>query len=90
MSTPTASAFDAVLERMYQRAGVDTLSAHMEKTSGITAGLIFSRALIDAVFRVCRDPKTAPAAPGFLASDLRDGGRVDQLDSIGWDQVTGL
>jgi sigma54-dependent transcription regulator len=35
------------------------------------AGLLFSRALIDAVFRVCRDPKTVPATAKRLGAVRR-------------------
>ena len=36
MATVKPSAFDSLLERMYQRSGVDTLPAHLEGTCGIT------------------------------------------------------
>jgi len=36
MATAKPSAFDSLLERMYQRSGVDTLPAHLEQTYGIT------------------------------------------------------
>jgi Ser/Thr protein kinase RdoA (MazF antagonist) len=39
------------------------------------AGLIFSRTLIDAVFRVCRDPKTAPATAKRLGAIHRESER---------------
>jgi len=35
------------------------------------AGLLFSRQLIDAVFRVCRDPKTVPATAKQLGAIRR-------------------
>ena len=50
MSIPKVSAFDSVLERMYQRSGVDTLPAHLERTYGITASKVHQ--LDIGVFRV--------------------------------------
>jgi sigma54-dependent transcription regulator len=40
------------------------------------AGLLFSRALINTVFRVCRDPKTASAAAKKLGVVQRDSERT--------------
>ena len=36
------------------------------------AGLLFSRTLIDAVFRLCRDPKTAPSTAKRLGAIRRE------------------
>lgn len=58
VSTPEASAFDAVLERMYERSGVDTLPAHLEKTYGIIASKV--RQLDVGVFRVDRSDNGLP------------------------------
>lgn len=49
------SAFDSLLERMYQRSGVDTLPAHLEKRYGITVTKV--SALDVGVFRVDRVDK---------------------------------
>jgi len=50
MSVPKASAFGSVLERMYLRAGVNTLPAHLERTYGITVSKVHQ--LDIGVFRV--------------------------------------
>jgi Ser/Thr protein kinase RdoA (MazF antagonist) len=55
MATVKPSAFDSLLERMYQRSGVDTLPAHLEKRYGITVTKV-SR-LDVGVFRVDRVDK---------------------------------
>ncbi len=55
MVTPKPSAFDSVLERMYERSGVDTLPAHLEKTYGITVTKVSQ--LDVGVFRVDRADK---------------------------------
>jgi Ser/Thr protein kinase RdoA (MazF antagonist) len=49
---------DVVLERMYQRAGVDTLPAHLEQTYGFTVAKVTR--LDVGVFRVDRADKQAP------------------------------
>jgi Ser/Thr protein kinase RdoA (MazF antagonist) len=58
MSMSKASAFDSVLERMYQRSGVDTLPAHLERTNGITASKVHQ--LDIGVFRVDRSGHGTP------------------------------
>jgi Ser/Thr protein kinase RdoA (MazF antagonist) len=58
MSMPTADVFDAVLERMYQRSGVDALPAHLEKTYGVTPSKVSP--LDVGVFRVDRSDRGAP------------------------------
>jgi len=55
MATVKPSAFDSLLERMYQRSGVDTLSSHLEKTYGITVTKVSQ--LDVGVFRVDRADK---------------------------------
>ncbi len=50
--------FESVLHRMYERDGVDTLPAHLEKTYGITVAKV-SR-LDVGVFRVNRTEKGSP------------------------------
>ncbi|MGH9105234.1 MAG: phosphotransferase enzyme family protein [Acidimicrobiales bacterium] len=58
MATAVPSAFDAVLERMYQRTGVHTLPAHLEETYGIT---VTKMSQLDVgVFRVDQADKAAP------------------------------
>jgi Ser/Thr protein kinase RdoA (MazF antagonist) len=52
MARPPAVDFDAVLQRMYQREGVDTLPAHLEKTYDITVKKMTQ--LDVGVFRVDR------------------------------------
>ncbi len=47
------------------------------------AGLLFSRGLVDMVFRVCRDPRTAPAAVKKLPALRRESGsKATELLSI--------
>ena len=58
MATPPAPVFDAVLQRMYQREGVDTLPAHLERTLGIAVAKM-SR-LDVGVFRVDLSDKGPP------------------------------
>src|ERR1700728_3626930 len=50
MATVKPSAFDSVLERMYQRSGVDTLPAHLEKAFGVKVANVSQ--LDVGVFRV--------------------------------------
>jgi Ser/Thr protein kinase RdoA (MazF antagonist) len=52
MATVQPSAFDALLEKMYTRSGVDTLPAHLEQTCGITVTKVSQ--LDVGVFRVDR------------------------------------
>jgi Ser/Thr protein kinase RdoA (MazF antagonist) len=58
MAAPPALLFDSVLERMYQRQGVETLPAHLEETYGIAITKV-SR-LDVGVFRVDRSDKGTP------------------------------
>jgi Ser/Thr protein kinase RdoA (MazF antagonist) len=58
--------FEAVLQRMYQRAGVDTLPAHLEKTYGITVAKVSQ--LDVGVFRVDREKGTPLVARLFSAA----------------------
>jgi aminoglycoside phosphotransferase len=58
MATPPAPVFDSVLQRMFQREGVDALPAHLEKTYGFT---VMKMSQLDVgVFRVDRDGKGTP------------------------------
>jgi Ser/Thr protein kinase RdoA (MazF antagonist) len=58
MATPPASMFDSVLQRMYQRGGVETLPAHLGKAYGIT---VTKMSQLDVgVFRVDRSGGGAP------------------------------
>jgi Ser/Thr protein kinase RdoA (MazF antagonist) len=58
VTTSSASVFDSVLQRMYQREGVDTLPAHLEKTYGIT---VTKMSQLDVgVFRVDRGNNGPP------------------------------
>jgi Ser/Thr protein kinase RdoA (MazF antagonist) len=50
--------FDSVLERMYQREGVDSLPAHLEQTYGFTVAKVTQ--LDVGVFRVDRSDKGTP------------------------------
>jgi sigma54-dependent transcription regulator len=54
-------------------AGVVTLTQDERER---LAGLLFSRALIHTVFRVCRDPKTASAAAKKLGAVQRESDRT--------------
>jgi Ser/Thr protein kinase RdoA (MazF antagonist) len=66
MATVKPSAFDALLERMYQRSGVDTLPAHLEKTYGITVAKVSP--LDVGVFRIDRADKGAPLVARLFAA----------------------
>jgi Ser/Thr protein kinase RdoA (MazF antagonist) len=58
MATPPSPVFDAVLERMYQRHGVDTLPAHLDATYGIA---VTKMSQLDVgVFRVDRRDRGTP------------------------------
>jgi Ser/Thr protein kinase RdoA (MazF antagonist) len=58
VATPSAPVFDLVLRRMYQRVGLDSLPAHLEKTYGIT---VTKMSQLDVgVFRVDRSDKGPP------------------------------
>jgi len=58
MATVKPSVFDSLLERMYQRSGVDTLPAHLEEAYGITVRKVTP--LDVGVFRVDRTDKGTP------------------------------
>ena len=58
MAAVKPTSFDALLERMYQRSGVDTLPAHLEKSYGITVRKVSQ--LDVGVFRVDRADKGTP------------------------------
>ncbi len=58
MATVKPSAFDSLLERMYQRSGVDTLPAHLEGACGIAVKKVTG--LDVGVFRVDRTDKGTP------------------------------
>jgi Ser/Thr protein kinase RdoA (MazF antagonist) len=58
MATVQPSAFDSLLERMYQRSGVDTLPTHLETEYGITIRNVTQ--LDVGVFRVDRTDKGTP------------------------------
>jgi len=58
VTTPSPPVFDAVFQRMYQREGLDTLPAHLEKRYGITVTKVSQ--LDVGVFRVDRSDKGAP------------------------------
>jgi Ser/Thr protein kinase RdoA (MazF antagonist) len=66
MATVKPSAFDSVLERMYQRSGVDTLPAHLEKTYGTTVTKVSP--LDVGVFRVDRADKGTPLVARLFAA----------------------
>jgi Ser/Thr protein kinase RdoA (MazF antagonist) len=55
MATAKPSAFDSLLERMYERSGVDELPAHLEETYGITVTKVSQ--LDVGVFRVDQSTK---------------------------------
>jgi Ser/Thr protein kinase RdoA (MazF antagonist) len=58
MATPPAPMFDSVLQQMFQREGVDTLPAHLEKTYGFT---VTKMSQLDVgVFRVDRSDNGTP------------------------------
>jgi Ser/Thr protein kinase RdoA (MazF antagonist) len=58
MAKLPAAGFDSVLRRMYQRQGVDTLPAHLERTYGITVTKLSQ--LDVGVFRVDRNDTATP------------------------------
>jgi hypothetical protein len=58
MATVKPSAFDSLLERMYQRSGADTLPAHLEGAYGITVRKVTQ--LDVGVFRVDRIDQGTP------------------------------
>jgi Ser/Thr protein kinase RdoA (MazF antagonist) len=58
VTEPPASAFDAVLQRMYQREGLDTLPARLAENYGITVTKLTR--LDVGVFRVDRGDKGTP------------------------------
>ena len=58
MVRPPAADFDAVLQRMYQRVGVDTLPAHLEKTYDITV-----KKMTQLDVGVSRVDRTQPGTP---------------------------
>ncbi|MGI8412820.1 MAG: aminoglycoside phosphotransferase family protein [Solirubrobacteraceae bacterium] len=58
MAAPRAPVFDSVLERMYQREGVETLPTHLEEAYGIAIAKV-SR-LDVGVFRFDRSDKGTP------------------------------
>ena len=58
MPVPPVPAFDSVLERMYQRCGVDSLAAHLEKAYGINVTKVSQ--LDVGVFRIDRSDKSTP------------------------------
>jgi Ser/Thr protein kinase RdoA (MazF antagonist) len=88
MSRPAASAFDAVLQRMFERQGTDTLPGHLEKACGIT---IAKMTRLDVgVFRVDRSDVGAPlvarlfsAARPFVAAEA-DLAALRYLEEIGF------
>ena len=68
MATMKPSAFNSVLDRMYQRSGVDTLSTHLEKAYGIAVKKMSQMDV--GVFRVDRADK-GPALVARLFSAAR-------------------
>jgi Ser/Thr protein kinase RdoA (MazF antagonist) len=66
MVRPPAADFDAVLQRMYEREGVDTLPAHLEKSYDITVKKISQ--LDVGVFRVDRSAGVPLVARMFSAA----------------------
>ena len=66
MVRPPAADFDAVLQRMYEREGVDTLPAHLEKSYGITVNKMSQ--LDVGVFRVDRSAGVPLVARMFSAA----------------------
>jgi Ser/Thr protein kinase RdoA (MazF antagonist) len=66
MAPPPASAFDSVLQRMYQREGVDTLPDHLEQAYGITVAKVSQ--LDVGVFRVDRGDQGPPLAARLFAA----------------------
>lgn len=67
MGTPASAGFDSVLQRMYQRHGIETLAAHVEKAYGIPVAKVSQ--LDVGVFRVDRtDTRAALVARLFPAA----------------------
>ncbi|MGH8889147.1 MAG: phosphotransferase [Acidothermaceae bacterium] len=80
MTVPVGSVFDAVLERMYDRDDVDTLSSHLEAACGIAVGKVSQ--LDIGVFRIDRSDGAPPLVARLFSAARPYAAAVGDLEVL--------